>query len=201
MSERGRARGGLAGAGSLEAKVRPGPYKLPDGGLVEVTDDMVVPMGDVQAYRQLTYTHGGNGRPACRIVFEIRGSAPICASFSLNSVNQTAVRAKDLRSFKLDEIRNDVYAYVGVFVPNPAAPGQWMLRVGPGSYHQGRKHVEQAATRRKMGPEFLKQVAEIYNGAPRDGQFDTLRAAFPDREERQVRRYIAAARQKGFLNG
>lgn len=200
LSERGHVRGRATGAGSLEAKVRSGPYRLPDGGLVEVTDDMVVPMGDARAYRQLTYTRGGNGRPACRIVFEIRGEAPICASFSLSSVDQIAVRAKDLRAFKLDELRDDVYGYIGVLVCDPAAPDEWVLRVGPGSLRENRKHVEQAATRRKVTPELLEKVAKVYTTAQEGQRLEAVKAAFQVKE-RQALRYIAKAKEERLIDG
>lgn len=201
MGERGHVRGRVAGAGSLEAKVRPAPYGLPDGGIVEVTDDTVVPMGDVRAYRQLTYTRDGSSRqPACRIVFEVCGGVPVCTSFSLSSVDQIAVRAKDLRAFKLDELRDDVYAYVGVFMPNPAAPGQWMLRVGPGSYHQDRKRVEQAARRRKVTPGLLEKVAKVHTTAREGERLEAVRAAFQV-GERQALRYLRAAKEEGLING
>jgi hypothetical protein len=175
--------------------------QLPDGGRVDVTDDTVVPMGDVRANRQLTYTHdGGAGRPACEVVFEVRGGVPMCARLTLlGADSETGVRAKDLKAIKLDELRADVFGYVGVFAPNPA--GGWVRKVGRGSLRADRKHVEQAATRRKVTPQFLKRVAEIYNGAASGGRFEAVRAAFPDVEERQVHRYIAAARTEGFLSG
>jgi hypothetical protein len=176
-------------------------YGLPGGGRIEVTDATMVPMGDVRAYRQLTYTHdGGNGQPACRIVFEVRNGAPVCANFSLSSVAQIAVRAKDLRAFKLDELRDDVYAYVGVFTPNPAAPGQWMLRVGRGSYHQDRKHAEQAARRRKVTRELLQKVAKVHTTAPEGTRLEAVKAAFQV-QERQALRYIAEAKEKGLIDG
>jgi hypothetical protein len=174
--------------------------ELPDGGRVDVTDPTVVPMGDVRANRQLTYTHaGGADRPACEVVFEVRGGVPICARLTLLADSETGVRAKDLKGIKLDELRADVFGYVGVFAPNPA--GGWVRKVGRGTLGADRKHVERAATRRKVTPQFLKQVAEIYNGAAAGGRFEAVRAAFPDIEERQAHRYIAAARTKGFLNG
>lgn len=173
-------------------------YELPDGGRVEVTDRAVVPMGDVRAYRQLTYTDdGGRGRPACRIVFEVHDEVPVCVSFSLSCIDQMPVRAKDLRAFKLDELRDDVYAYVGVFTPNPA--GGWVLRVGRGSYRQDRKHVEQAARRRKMTPELLAKVAKVHTAAPEGARLDAVQAAFQV-QERQALRYISAAKEKGLIN-
>jgi len=177
-------------------------YQLPDGGRIDVTDRAVVPMGDVRAYRQLTYRHGGNSaHPAREIVFEVRNGVPICTRLTFVSDSQTGVRAKDLKALKLDELRDDVYAYVGVFTPNPAGgPDSWMLRVGRGSYHQDRKHVERATTRRKLTPEFLERVSEIHNAAPEGGRLEAVKAAF-NVLERQALRYIAAARQKGFIDG
>ncbi|MGO9523849.1 hypothetical protein [Mycobacterium sp.] len=169
--------------------------RLPDGGRVEVTDRAVVPMGDVKAYRQLTYTHGGGkGRPACRIIFEVQGGVPVCASFTLSAVGQTPVRAKDLRAIKLDELRETVYATAGVFMPT--SDGKWLLTVGYSV--EDRQHVEQAARRRKVTPELLSQVAEIHNQAPDDGHLEAVVSAFRV-SERQAWRYIAQARKEGLI--
>ena len=169
--------------------------RLPDGGRVEVTDRAVVPMGDVRAYKQLTYSHdGGKGRPACRVVFEVHGGVPVCASFTLSTVDQTPVRAKDLRAIKLDELRDTVYAHAGVFTPNPG--GGWILTVGYSV--EDREHVEQAARRRKLTPELLSRVAEIYNQAPDDGHLEAVASAFLI-GNRQAWRYIAQAREKGLI--
>ena len=172
-------------------------YALPDGGQVEVTDTAVVPLGDVRAYRQLTYTHSGDSdRPACRAVFEVRDEVPVCASFTLEGADGHPVRAKDLRAVKLDELRDDVFAFVGVFVPNPE--GGWVLRVGRGSYHRDRKHVEQAARRRKVTPELLEKVAAVHQAAPEGERIDAVRAAFGV-QTRQALRYISQAKGKGLL--
>jgi hypothetical protein len=175
-------------------------YQLPDGGHVEVTDDTVVPMGDAHAVRQLRYSHTGDAeRPACETVFEVRDGVPVCIQLTLTADNEIGVRAKDLKAIKLEELREDVYGYVGVFTPNPA--GGLLRRVGRGSYRQDREHVRQATTRRKLTPKFLEQVAGIHGGSSGGGGFGAVKAAFPDVDERQIRRYIATARAKGFLDG
>jgi hypothetical protein len=177
-----------AWAGRLECR-------LPDGGRIEVTDKTIVAMGDVKAYRQLTYTHnGGKGRPACKIVFEIRNGAPACASFELLATNRMPVRAKDLRAFKLDELRETVYATAGVFVPQ--SDGTWFLTVG--FSREDRNHVEQASRRRKMTPELLSRIAEVHTNAPDDGHLDAVASAFGV-SQRQAWRYIAQAREKGLI--
>jgi len=85
-------------------------------------------------------------------------------------------------------------------VPNPAAPGQWMQRIGRGSQEENRRQVKRATTRRNITQEFLKQAAEIHNSAPAGRRMHDLQAAYPGVTERQLRRYIAAAREKGFIN-
>jgi hypothetical protein len=172
-------------------------YVLSDGGRVEVTDRTLVPMGDVRAYRQLTYTHdGGNGRPACRIIFEVRDGSPVCSDFSISSVGRISVRAKDLRAFKLDDLRDDVYAHVGVFTPNPT--GGWVLTVGRGSYHRDRKHVEQATRRRKVTSELLEKVAKVHSAAPDGARLEAVVSGFQV-SPRQALRYIASAKSKGLI--
>jgi hypothetical protein len=179
--------------------------RLPDGGHVEVTDQTVVPMGDVHAYRQLTYRHPGDKRrPPCKIVFEVRDGVPICASFTLTADDRTPIRGQDLRSFKLDGLRADVYSYAGVFVLaeegdltfHPKSRGKWVLTVGYGI--KERQHVEQATRRRRMTPELLSKVAKIHKSAPEGSSMDAIAAAFGV-SERQAWRYIAQARENGLI--
>jgi len=179
-------------------------HYLPDGGQLDVTDNKLVPMGDVRAYRQITYTHPGNhNRPACEIVFEIRHGAPACVSVFLSSADdESPVRTKDLKEIHLEKLRDDVYAYVGVWRPNPNAPkGRrgWVHERGGDSYQRDRKAVERAVQRRRrITPEFLNRVAELHNNARPGGRLDTVKAAF-NVEERQALRYIRLARERGLI--
>ena len=173
--------------------------ELDDGGRIEATDMEPVSMGDVFAYRQVTYTHDGDAnRPACSIVFEVRNGVPVCANISLGSADGgTHVRAKDLTAVKLDNLRDDVFAHVGVFVPNP--DGGLVHKFGPGSFHRDRKRIEHATERRKITPDFLNRVAEIHRDAPEGGRLAAVKAAFKVKE-RQALRYIAQAREAGLIN-
>ena len=172
--------------------------ELPDGGQVEVTDFEPVPMGDAFACRQLTYTHDGDAhRVACSIVFEVRDRVPVCVSLSLGSPEGgSVIRAKDLNALRLDDLRDDVYAAAGVVLPNP--DGGFVHRLG--RFREDRKRVEQVTRRRKVTPEFLSQVAEVYNGAPVGGRLEAIRAAFVV-SERQALRYIAQAKQGELIDG
>jgi hypothetical protein len=172
--------------------------ELPDGGQVEVTDFAMAPMGDAFARRQLTYTHDGDARrAACSIVFEVRDRVPVCVSLHLGtSEGGSIVRARDLNELRLDDLRDDVYAAAGVFLPNP--DGGFVHKIG--RFREDRKRVEQVTRRRKVTPEFLSQVAAVYNGAPVGGRLEAIRAAFVV-SERQALRYIAQAKQERLIDG
>jgi hypothetical protein len=200
-------RSGVARKRELPAGLNPAPFKvtyeLPDGGRVVATDNELVPMGDTRTFRQVTYTHDGDAdRPACTIVFEVRKGVPVCASVHLSGTEdgQTTVRAKDLKAIALDNLRADVFAYAGVFEPNPDSPGGWVHKIGGASFQQDRKKVERAQQRRKITPEFLSRVAELHNSAAAGSRLATVIAAF-NVEERQALRYIRLARDKGLIDG
>ena len=100
------------------------PAEMSDGAVVEVTDSKIVEMGDVFAYRKITYTHeGGPNRPSCRLMFEVRNRVPICTSAAIEAKPGIPVRAKDLRAIKLDNIRDDAFAAAGVC---SGESGRWL---------------------------------------------------------------------------
>jgi hypothetical protein len=172
--------------------------ELPDGGRVEATDPKVVPMGDAFAYRQLTYTHDGDAdRPACKIVLEVRNGVPVCASLQLaSSASGAHVRPKDLNAIKLDDLRDVLYAYVGVFVLN--AGGGFIQKFGPAQFKQDHKRVQKVTRRRTMTSELLSQVAEVYRAAPERGRTEAVRSAFCV-SQRQALRYIGEAKRRGLI--
>jgi hypothetical protein len=175
--------------------------ELADGGKVEATDTAIVPMGEVFAYRQLTYTHAGDANlPACKIVFEVRNEVPVCTSVHLwsNTDSETAVRAKDLSALKLDNLRYDLYAWTGVFVENP--DGGWTRKLVSDrrSFLQDRKSVERATPRRKLTIDFLTRVAELHNATSAGGRIEAVCDAF-DVSERTAFRYIAQAKKRGLI--
>jgi hypothetical protein len=179
--------------------MRPFPTLLPDGSRIEVTDAEIVPMGDVFAYRQLNYSYDGDARrPAFNIIFEIRNRVPVCASVHLWSPESGShVCAMDLNAIKLDDLRDNLYAFAGVFVPNP--DGGLVHKIGPSAFREDRKRVERVTRRRKVTPEFLSQVAEVYNNAPVGGRIATIKTAFVV-SERQAIRYKKQAEEMGMIN-
>lgn len=196
----GIAVGAVSVGGGVAVKVRL-ITELPDGSRIEVTDPKIVPMGDAFAHRQLTYTHEGDAdRPAFKIVLEVRNGSPVCASLYLGSPESGShVRARDLNAIKLDDLRDDIYAVAGVFVLNPDGGG-YIRKLGPASFKQDRKRVQNVTRRRKVTPEFLSQVADVHNGAPAGGRLEAVKAAFSV-SERQALRYIGQAKQRGLIDG
>jgi hypothetical protein len=180
------------------------PSALPDGGRIDITDPTIVAMGDVFTFRQLTYSHDGDrkrNRPACRVVFEVRNGVPVCARISLWSDGETPIRAKDLNSIRIDNLRDDLYAYTGVFVRNPDGDDhEYVRRLGWSSFQQDRKLIERVPQRRKITPELLRRVAEIHKAAPDGGRLVAIKAAFKVKE-RQALRYIDQARREGLIDG
>jgi len=159
--------------------------ELSDGGRVEVTDETIVPMGAAYSYRQLTYTNA-----TCELVFEVHDGVPGCVSIKLWADGKH-VRAKDLAAIKLDQLRDEAYAGVGVLMPNPDG-GYELTR------QAGLRAIERATTRRKITRELLERVAKVHNDAPEGSRIEAVKAAFSV-ADRQALRYIAQARKEGLI--
>lgn len=163
-------------------------YPVPSGGHVEVTDSTLVPMGGEVTYAQLTYTNGG-----CEIVFEVRDGVPGAVSVKLMA-GRTHLRAKDLMAIKLDHLCHEAFAVAGVF--EPTIDGEMVGELTP---RLVRKVID-SSRRRKITPEFLKRIAKVHNSSPAGKRVEAISAAF-DVSDRQAWRYIAQAREKGFIDG
>jgi hypothetical protein len=166
-------------------------YRTQDGGEVEPTNTRVVPMGDGGAFEQLTYRRGG-----VEVVFEVRERVPVCTKVLLTPDPETGepVRARDLAAIRLDDLREDVYAAAGVF---EGGPKLWAYVHGRDSLRRDRRKVREAAKRRKITPEFLRQVAETHAAA--SGAKVVAVADSFGVDKRTAHRYIAAARAKGLI--
>ncbi len=178
-------------------------FQMSDGGTVEVTHDyQVIPddqegLGlirfvhryddfDVWVDRQLTYTNGGT-----RIVFEVVDGVPGCVSITLKAQDRP-IRQKDLTATKLDQIRDEAYQVAGMLV----VADENMFTAGPRFI---RKALNTSASRRKITPDFLRRVAEIYQSIDRrDDAIEAMKTEF-HAGDRQVERYIEAAKKKGFI--
>lgn len=179
-------------------------YELPEpyGGRLMVTDSELVPLGDAMAHKQLTYRRNGTSSvPGCEIVFEVHNGVPQCVSLSLSAVSgEYGVRPKDLSSISLEKMRDDFFAYAGIYRPNP--DGGWVHTRGTEAlFRQDRKVVENAGAqqRRKMTPELKHRVADIYNNAPAGTRIAAIRAAFGLKQS-QALRYKKAAMEAGLID-
>ncbi len=163
-----------------------------DGATVEVGDAKRVSIGDGDdlAYRQLIYRS-----PQLEAVFEIHDGAPVCTRLLLLGGGENPIRTKDLMAVDLDELRHVVYAFAGVFRPNPA--GGFVHIFGAGAYRDDLKLIRQT-TRHKLTRQRLERIADVY-GAAREGQRTDAVVRKFNVGERQALRYIAAARQEGLI--
>jgi hypothetical protein len=129
--------------------------------------------------------------PRCRIVFEVRDRVPVCASLDLSSSeNGSFFRAKHLAAIKLDDLRDDVYAAAGVLSEIRRAVTCVRLVIRP---------FDGIVSAWKLSPEFLSQVAEVYNGAPVGGRIAAIKAAFVV-SDRQALRYKKQVEEMRLLH-
>lgn len=178
----------------------PVTYALPDGSRINVTDSELVPVGDVMMHKQLTYRRPGSAEsPGLEIVFEIRGGEPMCVRIELVTEGESPIRPIHFTSLKIDNLRDDVYGYIGVYRPNP--DGGWVHERGSeSSFLRDRRTVNDAASdrRKKMDGEFLQKVADVHNEAPPRTKIRSVMHEFVV-SQRQAKRYIEAAREKGLI--
>jgi hypothetical protein len=168
-------------------------YELGDGH-VEVTDETLVPMGTAYTFRQLTYRAEG-----LRVVFEVNDDGvPGCVSISLQARHRP-IRQKDLASIKLDQLRDNCFLVVGMIIPPSAEDAHDSFAVGGDqAYKIIRRNINRATSRRKVTPQFLRQVAKVYRGAVDGDRAESVSAAFGV-TERQAWRYIAQAKESGYI--
>jgi len=149
-------------------------------------------MGDGGAFEHVTYRRGG-----VEIVFEVRDRVPVCTKVLLTPDPDTRepLRAKDLTAIRLDDIREDVYAAVGVFKGNPT--DGWVHEGGRESARRDRRKVREAVKRRTITTVLLQQVAATHAAAA-GAKVAAVADAFGV-DKRTAHRYIAAAREKGLM--
>ncbi|MGE2728964.1 hypothetical protein ACQI4F_05780 [Mycolicibacterium vaccae] len=163
--------------------------RLRDGGTVVITDiNDIVPIGDGFACRNAVYRFDG-----VEVAWEIRDAVPRCTRVVL-CAGEAGLRTKDLHAIRLDDIREIVYTAIGIDVATSDGD-EYQLTPA-----ETRKTVNRATSRRTMTNELLKRVAEIHRKAPEGRRTEAVRAAF-NVHERTALRYIAKAKDKGYLRG
>jgi hypothetical protein len=160
-----------------------------------------VPLGDRFAHQRIAYHHRGDDhRPAAWIAYEIRNGVPVCTGIAMWSNDQNQVRTRDLSATWLERVRDKAYAATGIFTANPS--GGWVRTLGPGTLPADARQVKRAATSpRKMTPEFLTRVAEVYNSTPLGSRTEAVCAAFnPTPHQRTALRWIHMAKKAGLID-
>lgn len=178
--------------------------ELADGGVVEVTDRKLVPMGSYRAYRQVRYTHPGNAkRLPIEVVFEVWNRIPVCVSVkvSANFEANMTVGGPDISALpkvlpNLDDLRDRVLGAVGLFEKNPH--GGWVHTIRADSDARDTARVSRMPKSRAAGPGLLKEVAEVHKAAPARGKVAAVEAAFVVSNS-TAKRYIRDARKADLL--
>jgi hypothetical protein len=177
---------------------------LPDGGEL-VCGQRVARVGDRGVPQTVTYRHSGDAdQPAREVRVEIRNGIPICAELRLTANDEGAhVRAKDIKVVAAELERSISYWLSELaYVRNQKNTGYW--RASPPSATDRRvaqEAVERARrqTRRKMSDELLARVADTVNAAPEgSAKHETVAIAFSV-SPRTAQRFIAKAREAGYL--
>ncbi|BBY89303.1 Uncharacterised protein [Mycolicibacterium tokaiense] len=163
--------------------------RLRDGGVVVIADIKdLVELGEGTAARNAVYRRDG-----MEIAWEVRDRVPLCTSVVLRA-DDSGLRTKDLHAIRLDDVREIVYEAVGIGVSNSDGDE---FELTPA---ETRKAVNHAASRRTMTDERLRRVADIHRKAPEGRRTAAVRAAF-NVHERTAPRYIAKAKDEGYLRG
>jgi hypothetical protein len=175
-------------------------YRLEDGGTLSTTDDMQS-VGEHGIPSKMTYRHeGGENQPALEMTIEVRGGAPVCTEVRLTANQVGHVRVKDvilLASFL--ESRVEDLAVIAAW--EPTTRGSWSQTLPDSDYQAKVRTVRSArqAARRKLTPERLAKVAEVYR-VTEGSKLDAIRTEFSV-SERTAARYVAEARKQGLLDG
>lgn len=160
----------------------------------------VVPVGEHGMPQRLIYKHeGSDAQPGCLIEIEVWEGAPVCSRIELIGKPDTriAVRAKDLK--ELSRMVDVVIERAGVvFGFGRTSASGWGL-ASPGSTEDQRARLRSVrASRRKVTPAFLQQVADVYQSASAP-RLEAVADAFGC-SERSAARYVTAARSGGFIH-
>jgi hypothetical protein len=175
-------------------------YRLEDGGTLSTTDD-VQSVGEHGIPSKMTYRHeGGENLPALEMTIEVRGGAPVCTQVRLTATQAGHVRVKDVILLAtLLESRVEDLAAIAAW--EPTTRGSWSQRLPDSDYQSKVRTVRSArqAARRKLTPERLAKVAEVYRETE-GNKLDAIGTEFGV-SERTAARYVAEARKEGLLCG
>ncbi|WP_131816279.1 hypothetical protein [Mycolicibacterium porcinum] len=174
---------------------------LEDGGqLIWPAGARTMPVGDHGLPERWTYKHpGGDDQPGCVLEFEVWDGVPVCARLELlaKADSRIQVRPKHLKDVA-GMIDSVIEAAAVRFGMDEKGRTGWGRR-SPGSANDQRARLHSVrASRRKITPAFLEQVASTYQAAPKP-KLESVSAAFGC-SERSAARYVTAAREAGLID-
>lgn len=175
---------------------------LPDGGRL-VYSPNVVEVGDRGLPEYVTYQHpGSRTRPALEVAIAVRDGIPAVAEVRVIADPDEGVhiRPTDVRVGAL-ELGAVLDGWLAELTYRRGPTGRWYRydRLSPDERKSARHTIGQARgkLRRRMTPELLKQVAELYGtAAPPKHQAIALTFGV---NPRTAQKYIERARAEGLL--
>jgi len=175
---------------------------LTDGGtLAAIGDPEVRPVGDHGVPAKMRYSHpGGANQPALDIGIEVRDGVPVCTEIRLVASDLGQVRVKDLTLLAgILEKRITELASLSVWDRTERGWGKASVidELHRTAHERSVRNARQA-NRRRVTPDLLARVAEVYVAAS-GNRLEVIQKAF-EVSERTAARYVTRAREAGLLD-
>jgi hypothetical protein len=173
---------------------------MADGGELEFHGAVTaLADGSVAVPKRLTYRHPGKDRlPGLQVDLEVVDGVPWCTRVLLSGdVGSCRVRPTDLKALtaRLDQLVDEMLG-AAAFLANDQGSG-WARKMDTRQNSRPTIRRARQRERRKITPELLRQVADIYVATP-GGRTAAIAAAFGV-DPRTAGRYIQTARAEGLL--
>jgi hypothetical protein len=175
---------------------------LPDGGRL-VYSPNVVEVGDRGLPEYVAYQHpGSRTKPAMEVAIAVRDGIPAVTEVHVLADPDEGVhiRPTDIRVGAV-ELGSVLDSWLAELTYRRGPTGRWYRydRLSPDERKSAQHTIRQARgkLRRRMTPDLLKQVAELYETAP-PPKHEAIRLAFGV-NPRTAQKYIERARAAGLL--
>jgi hypothetical protein len=173
---------------------------LPDGGRLVYSRE-IEEVGDRGLPKYVRYEHpGDHRRPAMFVDIAMIDGVPMVTEVRVLADIEAGrpIRAKDIRvgAVELGDVLN---RWLSELAYRRSPTGWWRYDRIPPDERRSAMTTIGSARRRKMTPDVLKEVAELYRTAPMP-RHEAIAAAF-DVDPRTAQRYIQKARQAGLIDG
>lgn len=139
--------------------------------------------------------------PGVEIDLAVVDGIPTCVRAAISSTASRGVLQVDLLSLNLTEIISDVFAAFSMTVIGGSENGPFWVVADASAGKDDRRAAKKlinSKRRRKITPELLQQVAQVYKDNFDDNPTDAVRRVFGV-ETRMASQYVRKARDAGYL--